>query len=51
MDDCKPGCKFDGDFNGQPPPAPLAGRNREIISQMLSVAGMEQASLKSINSD
>ncbi|XP_026463119.1 85/88 kDa calcium-independent phospholipase A2-like isoform X1 [Ctenocephalides felis] len=46
MEDCKPGCKFDGDFDGQPPPSPLAGRNREIISQMLSVAAMEQASLK-----
>lgn len=38
---CTEGCKFNGSFDGIPPPEVLGPTNREALNQMLSVAAME----------
>ncbi|XP_019877346.2 85/88 kDa calcium-independent phospholipase A2 isoform X2 [Aethina tumida] len=43
---CTEGCKFNGSFDGIPPPEVLGPTNREALNQMLSVAAMEAAAAK-----
>lgn len=41
MKNCTEGCSHDGTFNGLEPPRVICATNRDVIDQMLSVAGME----------
>lgn len=41
MPNCTEGCKVDGTFDGIPPPRVIGPANRDILNQMLSVAGIE----------
>ncbi|CAH0547476.1 unnamed protein product [Brassicogethes aeneus] len=46
MVNCTQGCKHDGTFDGIPPPEVMGPTNREVLNQMLAVAGMDVASSK-----
>lgn len=39
--DCTDGCRADGTFDGIPPTPVIGPANREVLNQMLAVAGME----------
>lgn len=43
---CNDGCSYNGTFDGIPPPKPIGPTNREVLNQMLAVAGMEVAAKK-----
>lgn len=49
MEGCTDGCRFDGTYEGVPPPEVLGPTNRDILDQMLSVAAMEEATKKHKN--
>ncbi|XP_065160438.1 85/88 kDa calcium-independent phospholipase A2 isoform X2 [Atheta coriaria] len=46
MTDCTDGCRHDGDFNGERPPAVMGPTNRDILNQMLSVNAVDLAAHK-----
>nr|XP_023018736.1 85/88 kDa calcium-independent phospholipase A2 isoform X2 [Leptinotarsa decemlineata] len=46
MEGCTDGCRFNGTYEGIPPPKVIGPTNRDILNMMLSVAGMEAASEK-----
>lgn len=41
MKQCTDGCKFNGTYDGIPPPRVIGPANRDVLNQMLAVAGME----------
>ncbi|CAH1155338.1 unnamed protein product [Phaedon cochleariae] len=41
---CTDGCKYDGKYEGIPPPKVIGPTNRDMLDLVLSVAGMETAS-------
>ncbi|CAH1987400.1 unnamed protein product [Acanthoscelides obtectus] len=43
---CTDGCRYNGTYEGIPPPKPIGPTNREVLNLMLSVATMEVASSK-----
>lgn len=45
--DCTDGCRFNGAFDGIPPTPVIGPTNREILDQMLAVAGMENSAKNS----
>jgi calcium-independent phospholipase A2 len=44
---CNPGCEGSSDdYNGVPPVVPFSSQSREVVNQMLSVAGMNIAAIR-----
>lgn len=41
MTNCTDGCRFDGTYDGIPPPRVIGPVNRDILNQMLAVAGID----------
>ncbi|XP_030753365.1 85/88 kDa calcium-independent phospholipase A2 isoform X2 [Sitophilus oryzae] len=48
---CTEGCVHDGTFDGIPPPKVIGPTNRDVLNQMLAVAGMEIAAKKHKKND
>jgi len=47
MQGCNPGCEGSSDdYNGIAPPVPFSSDSRELLNQMLSVAGMDVATTR-----
>lgn len=46
MKGCTDGCVQHGTFDGVPPPKVIGPTNRDVLNQMLAVAGMEVAAKK-----
>lgn len=49
MQNCTDGCRFDGTYEGIPPPQVIGPTNRNMLNQILAVAGMEVAAQKHQN--
>ncbi|RVE53707.1 hypothetical protein evm_001599 [Chilo suppressalis] len=41
---CRPGCAYRGEYNGVPPPAVARASARNVVNNMLTVAGIEKSS-------
>lgn len=46
MAGCTDGCRYDGTYGGIPPPRVIGPTNRDMLNQILAVAGMEVAAKK-----